>query len=267
MKPNDFKIFCDEWCLAQELGVNGKVLSDQAMRRVFEALMDYPLPAVCRAIKKHNESNRYAPVLADITGILDAGKPKHLGANEAWALALRSMDEAETVVLTDEILKARALAWEVWASGDEVGARMAFREAYERETANAGKPVWKVSLGFDTGRRDGAVRLAVEQGLLPKSELVKLGVDVARGEAITPGKLIDMAAHRMKSEIGNPLVFVRDRIENLPDLAEEERLEREIKRQEFENHRRDQIAKVNAVLKNKIYRNWRKGRFWAVKKS
>ncbi len=58
-----------------------------------------------------------------------SGRPS---ADEAWALALETFDEAATVCLTDEILLAAVAASPVWESGDRVGARMAFKAAYER---------------------------------------------------------------------------------------------------------------------------------------
>ena len=93
------------------------------------------------------------------------GRP---GAEEAWALSLAAKDEAETVVWTRECAQAWALCKPVMDLGDDVGARMAFREAYTRLVAEARarrEPVaWEVSEGFDPERRRVAVCAAVDAG-------------------------------------------------------------------------------------------------------
>lgn len=92
-------------------------------------------------------------------------------ADEAWAIALRASDEAETVVWTEEIAQAWGVCLPVVESGDEVGARMAFRAAYERITADAkvaGVPAkWIVSQGHDADKRAIAIERARVAGLLP----------------------------------------------------------------------------------------------------
>ena len=91
--------------------------------------------------------------------------------DEAWAIAVRAADEAETVVWTEEIAEAWGIAKPVFEGGDEVGARMAFRASYERLTADAkvaGIPAkWVVSQGHDPERRAIAVERAQVAGLLP----------------------------------------------------------------------------------------------------
>jgi hypothetical protein len=246
MNKTDFKIFCSTWAFSQEIGVNGKELSDKAMCRVFEMLMPYPLSAVLKAFDTHNKTNRFAPTPADLIEILESHKPRHLGANEAWSLALKSMDEFETVVLTDEIMNARAIAWNIYADGDEIGARMAFREAYEREIKNAGTPTWKVSLGFDTQRREEAIRQAVDKNLLPKSELLKIGVEV--DDNIGFERLVDLSKYKAKKEKSEAKP---DPVEK-PDYDQEEILERETRRNEFEKHRAYELEKVEKRLGRKV---------------
>jgi hypothetical protein len=96
------------------------------------------------------------------------GRPQD---DEAWALALSSRDERETVVWTAEMAQAFTLCLNVLDAGDDVGARMAFKDAYNRLVAvarAANRPVaWTVSQGWDTERRAVAVNKAVGAGLLP----------------------------------------------------------------------------------------------------
>jgi hypothetical protein len=144
----------------------------------FNALAEFSFAEVEQSFCDHIKKSRFFPTPADIIGnIPKASMATHIGADEAWTIALRSMDEAQTVVLTDEIMQARSIAWDVWNDGDKVGARMAFKSAYERLVLNSPAPKWKVSLGHDSRLREEAIKKAVTQGLLPRSELVKLGYE------------------------------------------------------------------------------------------
>ena len=99
----------------------------------------------------------------------------HPTANEAWALVLSSTDEAETVVWTEHIAEAAGIAQPVLDAGDEVGARMAFRDAYERILRERPEtPRWFPSLGNDLARRAEALDRAVRAGLLTQSHAAGL---------------------------------------------------------------------------------------------
>lgn len=109
--------------------------------------------------------------LADIIERLDAhdGRP---GADEAWMNALIAQDESATVIWTEETHQAFAIARPALEINDKVGARMAFKSAYERlvtDAREAGQPVqWEASLGFDPEGRRIALEAAVQTGkLLP----------------------------------------------------------------------------------------------------
>ncbi len=91
----------------------------------------------------------------------------HPTANEAWALVLSSHDEAETVVWTEQIAEAAGIVQPILDAGDEVGARMAFRDAYERILRERPEsPRWFPSLGSDPVRRQAALDRAVASGRL-----------------------------------------------------------------------------------------------------
>lgn len=95
------------------------------------------------------------------------GRP---GSDEAWSLAIAAHDEAETVVWTTEIAEAFGVAAPILAARDKTGARMAFREAYERITRasrQAGSAVrWLPSLGSNSERRRIAITAGIAQGKL-----------------------------------------------------------------------------------------------------
>lgn len=136
----------------------------------WSALQAYPLRIVGAAFADYCDSNgEFAPVPAGIAmrcKTMD-GRP---GAEEAWAIALTSRDEADTVVWTAETAEAFALCRPILEMGDEVGARMAFKESYGRlvgQARNERRPVqWSASLGWDLRLRESALQKAATAGLL-----------------------------------------------------------------------------------------------------
>lgn len=152
----------------------------ESLRVYAAALVDIPDEEVGRAVSEHlrdPERGRRMPLPADIIAKTGRGKNAHLGADEAWAVALESFDEAASVMWTAEIEAARNAALRIWQDGDHTGARMAFRAAYEREMRNP-KPInWKLSAGHDPVRRVEAVRKAHEAGLISE----------ARAKLLLPG--------------------------------------------------------------------------------
>jgi hypothetical protein len=132
-------------------------------------------------------------VLADIVQRVQAadGRP---GRDEAWAVALTSCDEFETVVMTDEIQLALNAARPVLQAGDRIGARMAFISAYDRfvseSRANATPVKWNMSLGFDAGRRIAAVVRAVELQRIPQERAQLLIADMSYEPVTEDGRAI-----------------------------------------------------------------------------
>ncbi len=99
----------------------------------------------------------------------------HPTANEAWGLVLAGRDESDTVVWTEQIAEAAGIAQPVLDAGDEVGARMAFKDAYDRILRERPeKPRWFASMGSDPGRRTAALDRAVRAGLLTQSHAAGL---------------------------------------------------------------------------------------------
>ncbi len=181
MRDSDLKTFTQTLDAACMLLSRGGYTPNATSTAIwFRALMAYDLTTVNAAFDAHvrdPQRGRYVPTPADVIAQIegtaaDDGRP---GAEEGWAIAFRARDESETVVWTREIAEAMGIARPVLDAGDDVGARMAFKEAYVRlvdEARNQRMPVsWDVSLGFDVKRRDGAVRAAVEAGRLPLTAL------------------------------------------------------------------------------------------------
>ena len=149
--------------------MTGTELSKAALRGMELELEAYPEADALAALARCRRELKHRLTLADILERIEKrdGRPS---ADEAWAKALAGMNEAATVVLNDEISQAMTAARTIFQAGDEVGARMAFRAAYERivqANREAKKPVrWWASLGHDQQQREAAVQDGIRQGLL-----------------------------------------------------------------------------------------------------
>lgn len=171
MNRNEFEVFKKLWETAHAVSTSNQKPTTEAVSMSFEILIDYPLEAIQAAVILHAKNSKFAPTPSDICGIIEGSRVnKHLGADEAWAIAIESFNEEVTVIWTNEMAKARAIAWPIWESGDSVGARMAFKEAYNRIIDNSKLPEWQVSLGFDVKGRENALEKAVASGLLTKHQ-------------------------------------------------------------------------------------------------
>lgn len=224
----DFDAFCT--ALDDLWAIKGQALTAGAKGAFFRALEDQPLQVVRAALTAHArdpERGRFLPMPADVIAQIRQleGSDGRPGAEEAWAMALRSRDEAETVVWTREMAEAWGVARQVLQLGDEVGARMAFREAYGRLVDGARRQripaEWTVSEGFDSARRADAIRTAVDAGLLSGTEL----------QALPPparGTVLEFAGETAASESARKVALaLADRLRNPPEVVSYDRLERE----------------------------------------
>lgn len=157
--------------IAATAELTGTELSEAALL-VFEAdLAGYPEADVLAALTRCRRELRGRLTIADVLDRMST-VGGHPTANEAWAMVLASLDESETVVWTDQVAEAAAVARPILEAGDEVGARMAFRDAYERIVRErADEPRWFPSLGSDAVRREAALDLAVADGRLRREHV------------------------------------------------------------------------------------------------
>lgn len=141
-----------------------------ALEDWWNLLKRYPLRAVGMAFAAYiDQEDRFAPLPAAIAKrckLMD-GRPT---ADEAWAIALTSRDESDTVVWTEEAAQAFALCRPVLDMRDEVGARRSFIDAYNRlvgEARMVNQPAkWNVSLGWDMKKREASLERAHVAGHL-----------------------------------------------------------------------------------------------------
>ena len=166
---------------------NAKLTPQSGM--IWLSLMNnYPLSSVKDALLNHVQHSVFAPKPADMINFIKSqdGRPS---ADEAWAMIPRN--ESVSAVLSQDMLTAMSSAQPLLDEGDQVAARMAFKESYTRlitAARNNSVPVaWFPSLGDDKNGREAVVQEAVRLGrisgthaqrLLPKvtnyTELMRL---------------------------------------------------------------------------------------------
>jgi len=167
-----------QWLVQQIVGTAellGQQLTPTAAAMLAEDLAAYTRPVLSAALSRvrTEHAGKLTPkaVIERIDEVM--GRP---AANEAWATALSALDERNTVVWTEEMMLAWNTAQPLAAGGDLIGARMAFKDAYERLVRTAREerrtPVVTVSIGWDAAGRTAAIENAVKLGYMPQSEAV-----------------------------------------------------------------------------------------------
>lgn len=157
--------------------VTGNEINAAALDVMVEDLVPYGSSYVLDALSRCRRECRGRLTLADILERMTSadGRPD---ADEAWMNALLAEDEAATVVWTEEAQKAFAIARPALAIRDKVGARMAFKAAYDRMVKAArerNEPArWSASLGYDVEERRHVLENAVLAGHIPASHAVGL---------------------------------------------------------------------------------------------
>ena len=151
--------------VAVTLELTGTTLSEVAARMMADDLARYPEQQVMGALTRCRRELKGRLTIADVISRLDDGRP---GVEEAWAMLPK--DEQTTVVWTVEMSQASAVVHDLLDRGDEVAARMAFKEAYSKAcqlARDSGEPVsWSASLGWDKSGRESVLKAAVAAGRL-----------------------------------------------------------------------------------------------------
>ncbi|MCU7645628.1 hypothetical protein [Pseudomonas piscis] len=190
----------------------GQEMNPGTAAMMAEDLCAYPVPMVKAALKACRFEVKGKLAMADIlqrVQIAD-GRP---GKDEAWAIAMTTNDEFETVVLTDEIQLALAAAKPILDGGDKIGARMAFIDAYQRFVSQAredAKPVnWHVSVGFDANRRTQAITKAVQMQRIPHERGQLYLADLSVAPVTEDGRAV---AALLTGEVARPSPQLREKL-------------------------------------------------------
>lgn len=165
--------------------------SETAVTLLHGALSRFPFEVIVKAAQAHisdPQAGKWMPRAADIVAQIEkASSAQRLGPDEAWSIALKAEDERATVVWTDEIAKAWFLAQPILEEGDKTGARMAFKQAYERATYRKTEPPKiQVSVGWDPNQRKEAFEEAEMKGLLTSAQASSLLLTHCREEVDGP---------------------------------------------------------------------------------
>lgn len=192
--------------------VMGQQLTQAAALLMVEDLREYTEPVLTAALRSCRIEGGRLTVASILKHAQSAdGRP---GKDEAWAIAMTTNDEFETVVLTDEIQLALAAAKPVLDGGDKIGARMAFIDAYQRFVSQAredAKPVnWHVSVGFDANRRIQAVTKAMELKRIPCEHAQKYLADLSVEPITEDGRAI---AGLLTGTVTRPEPALRQKLE------------------------------------------------------
>ncbi|MDD0974800.1 hypothetical protein [Pseudomonas fontis] len=191
----------------------GQTISATAAKLMAEDLSVFPPKDIRKALQSCRRELTGKFTLGAIMQRIQAedGRP---GKDEAWAIAMTTNDEFETVVLTDEIQLALAAAKPILDGGDKIGARMAFIDAYQRfvgQSRDDAKPVnWHVSVGFDASRRVQAVTKAMELKRIPREHAQKYLADLSVVPVSEDGRAI---AGLLTGAVTQPAPVLRKKLE------------------------------------------------------
>lgn len=138
----------------------------------WELMIDCSIDKFSWAMSAHVRTSKYFPRPAEI---LEKINGTWMDANEAWARMPKN--EEDTAVVSKSMLAAWSVASESYYSGDEIGARMAFKGAYDRhmkQSMDRGlTEVFSLSIGSDSTKRQPAISAAVQSGLITHEEAKK----------------------------------------------------------------------------------------------
>ncbi len=231
--------------------------ADKSTMRVFWQLLEaYPIEAVEKAFINHLRSNKFFPTPSEIIASLDV-KYKHLGSDEAWAMMPRS--EFESVVWTEEMAAAYAVAFDLITEGDRIAARMAFKNAYERlcnEASLMQKPVvWTVCKGYDKSLIEPVLQKAVLAGRITQQiadKYLPAPKDAGVIAGLLTGKVTEMPnnAQHLKSKWRELSQAMKDGQKMLEDKKRQDILDREAKRIELAKYNHQLLEKASLMLEN-----------------
>lgn len=163
MQNEDFKPFSELLDAAYDLlgkTPAARVISAGSKALFFNAVKHYSLEQVSGALAAHCQEGTFTPVPADVkTQIEKHATAQWVSADEAWATAPKL--ESDAGVINQVVAGALAVAQGLIDSGDMIGARRAFIDAYNARVEQAKAhpdPAQRVPVTFVSGgnlpRRD-----------------------------------------------------------------------------------------------------------------
>jgi hypothetical protein len=184
-----------------------------------EDLCDIPEGRLARAFlraRREYEYLRLPPVafIRRMAGV-DAPSDGRPGPEEAWArMPKGERVEEDSIVWCEEERSAYGACRGLLLNGDQIGARMAFKERYEKELAEArreGRPArWTASMGYDIEHRLTTLSTAVQEGRMSLESALEF----------VPGERRNDFARMLPSAEANALLTGKvEKVPNLPGLG------------------------------------------------
>lgn len=227
--------------------IMGQQMSGPALAIMTDDLDRYPLDDVISALTRvRRECSRFT-----LAAVLDRMPNSWIGPEEAWATFPK--DERESGVVTTPASMAWATALPLWEIGDKIGARMAFKETYEREVSGRSgeTPEWHVTLGYDKDQRETAIRRGIEQGKLTAEKvqhlIPDLSLDAGPVVALLTGKVSAMPQNNQtRANIARLRECVEEGIAKAEEAKEAKRLKEEEKERRFKAETKRKIKEYEA---------------------
>ena len=194
-------------------------LSEQRQEIYCGGLLDIPRDRLRAAFRRAHRELKYFPKLAELrefAGALPVGlRDGRPGPEEAWArMPKGERMEDDSIVWCEEERIAYGACRSLLLNGDQTGARMAFKERYEKELIESrshGRPVqWTMSVGYDIEHRLVTLAAAVEDKLMS----LERALDFVPGERRT-----DFAQMLPPAAAKGMLTGKVENMPNLPGLA------------------------------------------------
>lgn len=220
----------------------------------WNTLADVSIEEFARGMSRLMRTARFFPKPAEILDAIDVANPTgHPGVEEAWNMCLRLRDSSETVIVTRQMMEAWAACSSCIEIGDEVGARMAFKEKYQSLLSGVRvAPAWEIQPGDDKNIRAMRVQEAVKLGRLSERALTIHGLPaptkgisgLLEGAkervriATIEGKVVDHAAGALLH-----LEAIKELL-NSKYIDDDKSAQRERDRQLFEEHRNAELERL-----------------------
>jgi len=153
----------------------GEPLTEQRQEIYCSGLVDISQDQLRVGFRRARYELKWFPKLAELRELAGALPEEHRdgrpGPEEAWAkMPKGERIEADSVVWCEEERMAYSACRSLLADGDQIGARMAFKERYLKEVAEARalrRPIqWSLSAGYDVEHRLATLANAVQDSRL-----------------------------------------------------------------------------------------------------
>lgn len=228
--------------LKEAFEIHEKEISNSKLNIYFNLFKKYPMAVFSSALLTHIERSKFSPKPADLKDIIDNmdGRPD---SNEAWSISQASKNEDETIVWTNEMQEAFGVATPILMMGDIQGAKMAFREVYEklvRKSRDNQIPIkWNVSIGHDKTRVNDAINQARYDGRISHDDSTRYLTDSATVDGMAIAGLLTGTVVNASDDMKAKLALVKLALKNsnspLESSREKRRMEHEARVEFIEN--------------------------------